>query len=183
MLLLWVFKDRNFWRFSQIWPGVGTAAVVLAVWWVSGVLGFVPEHPETLEPVFLATSSGRMESLSFTAPVAYWWDAFMYFSDGSKRLSLGMALAAGLVVGAWASALLEGTFRWEGFSQTSDLVCHGLGGALMGMGGVMAMGCSVGQGLSGLSTLSWGSMLAVSGIVLGALLALQWQSWRAENLS
>jgi hypothetical protein len=47
----------------------------------------------------------------------------------------------------------------------------------------MAMGCSVGQGLSGLSTLSWGSMLAVSGIVLGALLALQWQSWRAENLS
>jgi uncharacterized membrane protein YedE/YeeE len=183
MLLLWVFKDRNFWRFSQIWPGVGTAAVVLAVWWVSGVLGFVPEHPETLEPVFLATSSGRMESLSFTAPVAYWWDAFMYFSDGSKRVSLGMALAAGLVVGAWASALLEGTFRWEGFSQTSDLVCHGLGGALMGMGGVMAMGCSVGQGLSGLSTLSWGSMLAVSGIVLGALLALQWQSWRAENLS
>jgi uncharacterized protein len=181
-LLLWVFKDRSFWGVRQIWPGIGTAAVVLGVWWVSGVLGFVPEHPETLAPVFLATSSGRMESLSFTAPVAYWMDAFMYFSDGSKRLSLGMALAAGVVSGAWASALLEGTFRWESFSQTSDLVLHGLGGALMGVGGVMAMGCSIGQGLSGLSTLSWGSMLAVSGIVMGALLALQWQSWRAERV-
>ncbi len=179
-LLVWVFRDRQFRRFSQAWPGLGTAGVVLGVWWVSGVFGFVPEHPETLEPVFLATASGRMESLSFTAPVAYWWDAFMYFSDGRKRINLGMVLAAGVLLGAFVSARLQGAFRWEGFTQTADFVRHLLGGALMGLGGVMAMGCSIGQGLSGLSTLSLGSVLAVAGIAVGALVTLHLQMRSAQ---
>ncbi|WP_233252058.1 YeeE/YedE family protein [Limnohabitans sp. 2KL-17] len=181
LLFLWVFKDRQPIARSIIVSGAGIGAIVVALWWVSGVMGFVPEHPETLESVFLATSSGRMESMSFTAPVAYWWDAFMYFSDGSKRLTLGMAVVAGLLLGAFCSALLQGTFRWEGFTQTSDLGMHLLGGSLMGMGGVMAMGCTVGQGLSGLSTLSLGSFIAVLGTALGAVLALQWQLHRAES--
>lgn len=179
-LLWWVFRDRQFRRFSQMGPGLGTAAVVLGVWWVSGVFGFVPEHPETLEPVFLATASSRMESLSFTAPVAYWGDAFMYYSDGGKRLNLGMVLALGVFLGAFASARAQGAFRWEGFTQTPDLVRHLLGGALMGLGGVMAMGCSIGQGLSGLSTLSVGSLLAVAGIAMGAVLTLRVQMRAAQ---
>jgi uncharacterized membrane protein YedE/YeeE len=124
-----------------------------------------------------------MESMSFTAPVAYWWDSLMYFSDGSKRLTLGMAVVAGLLMGAFSSARLQGTFRWEGFTQTSDLGMHLLGGTLMGMGGVLAMGCTVGQGLSGLSTLSLGSFIAVLGIVSGAFLGLQWQLRRADSSS
>ena len=178
-LLLWVFKEPSFRRVSQFGPGAATGLVVLAVWWISGVLGFVPEHPETLEPVFLATASGRMESWSLTAPVAYGLDAFMYFSDGSKRMSLGMALMLGLLAGAWASALQQGTFRWEGFGQTADLTRHIAGGALMGLGGVMGLGCSIGQGLSGLSTLSGGSFVTVLGMALGAVLTLQWQLRRA----
>lgn len=180
LLLLWIFKDRpaNAWHF--LGSGLGIGVLVVAFWWVSGVLGFVPEHPETLEAVFLTTASGRMESVSFTAPVAYWWDALMYFSDGSKRLTLGMILVMGLLAGAFCSAKLQGTFRWEGFKTTSDLVMHLAGGALMGVGGVLAMGCTVGQGLSGLSTLSMGSFVAVFGIVLGGVLALQWQLRRTE---
>ena len=180
-LLLWVFKEPSFRRVSQFGPGAATGLVVLAVWWISGVLGFVPEHPETLEPVFLATASGRMESWSLTAPVAYGLDAFMYFSDGSKRVNLGMVLALGLLVGAWASTVQQGAFRWEGFTRIDDLAWHVLGGALMGMGAVMALGCSIGQGLSGLSTLSWGSLLAVLGIAVGAVSTLQWQVRRAES--
>lgn len=180
---VWIFKHAPFRQAQNWWPGVGMGLAVLAVWFISGVLGFVPEHPETLEAVFLTTASGRMESMSLTAPVAMWWDALMYFSDGSKRITLGMALVPGLFLGAWLSAKLDGSFRWEGFSQTSDLALHLLGGSLMGLGGVMAMGCTIGQGLSGLSTLSWGSMLAVSGIALGAWLALQWQLRRAEAMA
>jgi hypothetical protein len=182
-LLVWVFRDTRFRQARDVLPGLGVGVMVLGLWWVSGVLGFVPEHPETLEPVYLTTASGRMEAISMTAPVAMWWDALMYFSDGSKRMTLGMVLVPGLMLGAWLSARAEGSFRWEGFTQTSDLVLHLLGGALMGVGGVMASGCTFGQGLSGLSTLSWGSMLAVSGIVLGAWLALQWQMRRAEALA
>lgn len=180
LVIFWILKD---WP-SIAWPEVISGAVigllVVGLWWVSGVMGFVAEHPETLEPVFLASASGRMESMSLTAPVAYWWDALMYFSDGTKKLSLGMASALGLLLGAWAHAFWQGDFRWEGFKQTEDLVLHLLGGALMGMGGVLAMGCTIGQGLSGLSTLSLGSFLAVLGIVAGGVAALSWQLRRAE---
>lgn len=183
LLLFWIFKNRQPLAMSVVMSGVGVGAIVVALWWISGVLGFVPEHPATLEPVWLATASGRMESMSLIAPVAYWWDAFMYFSDGSKRVTLGMTTVLGLLIGAAVSAQLQGTFRWEGFTQTSDLALHLLGGGLMGIGGVMAMGCTVGQGLSGLSTLSLGSFLAVSGIALGAVGVLQWQLRRAEALA
>jgi uncharacterized membrane protein YedE/YeeE len=183
LLLLWVFKDRRTLDRSVVFSGVCIGAVVVALWWVSGVLGFVPEHPQTLEPAFLATASGRMESMSLTAPVAFVLDAFMYFSDGGKRLSVGMVMVIGLLLGAFCSARWQGTFRWEGFTQTADLGRHLLGGALMGMGAVMAMGCSIGQGLSGLSTLSLGSCIAVFGIVLGAVATLHWQMYRAEVLA
>jgi uncharacterized membrane protein YedE/YeeE len=178
-LLIWVAKERSFYTRSNWLTGLGLGAVVVSLWWVSGVLGFVPEHPETLESVFLTTHSGRMEALSFTAPVAYWLDAFMYFSDGSKRLTLGMVTVLGLLTGAWLSALQQGTFRWEGFSHRADLVRHLVGGTLMGTGGVLAMGCTFGQGLSGLSTLNLGSLLAVLGIFAGTVAALQWQMRQA----
>lgn len=179
-VIFWVFKDRSSIAWPEVVSGAGIGVLVVGLWWVSGVMGFLPEHPETLEPVFLASASGRMESMSLTAPVAYGLDALMYFSDGTKKLSLGMASALGLLLGAWAHAFWQGDFRWEGFKQTEDLVLHLLGGALMGMGGVLAMGCTIGQGLSGLSTLSLGSFLAVLGIVAGGVAALSWQQHRAE---
>ena len=181
LIVLWVFSGRQAMGRAYVLSGAGVGLIVLALWWVSGVWGFVPEHPETLEAVFLGTASGRMESISMTAPLAQWLDALLYYSDGSKRLSLGMSTALGLLLGAFGSAQWQGSFRWEGFSQTSDLALHLLGGSLMGIGGVMAMGCTLGQGLSGLSTLSLGSGIAVLGIVLGAVAALQWQMWRAQT--
>jgi hypothetical protein len=51
----------------------------------------------------------------------------------------------------------------------------------MGVGGVTALGCTIGQGLSGLSTLSLGSFITLAAIVVGALLALRWQVWRLEQ--
>ena len=68
--------------------GVGIGAVIAATWWVSGRMGFVPEDLNTLEPVFLATNSRRMESLSMTAPVGYALDWLLFFSDESKRVTL-----------------------------------------------------------------------------------------------
>jgi uncharacterized membrane protein YedE/YeeE len=175
LLLGWVVKDRRFHTVFNWVTGAGLGVLVVALWWVSGVLGFVPEHPQTLEPVFLATHSGRMEAFSFTAPVGYWLDALLYYSDGSKRLTLGMVTVAGVLAGACLSALQQGSFRWEGFTHRADLVRHLIGGALMGTGGVLAMGCTLGQGLSGLSTLSLGSLLSVLGIFAGAWAALHWQ--------
>jgi uncharacterized membrane protein YedE/YeeE len=163
--------------------GLGVGAVIVAVWWVSGRLGHVAEHPVTLEEVFLATNSQRMESLSFVAPVAYTLDWLILFSDKSKLLSIGIVSTLGVVLGSAAVALASRSFRWEGFGGTEDLANHLVGATLMGVGGVTALGCTIGQGLSGVSTLALGSFIALAAIITGAVLALRWQVWRLERMA
>lgn len=169
-------------RSVEMWlAGLGIGGVVVAVWWVSGQLGFVPEHPVTLESTFLATNSRRMESLTFVAPLAYTVDWLILYSDTSKVLTVGIVTSVGVVLGAAAVALATGSFRWEGFRGSEDTANHIVGGALMGVGGVTAMGCTIGQGLTGISTLAVGSFIALAGIVLGGWLGVRWQTWRLEQ--
>ncbi len=162
--------------------GFGIGLVVVAVWWVSGRLGFVPEHPDTLEPTFLATNTRQMESLTFVANVGYALDWLMYFSDANKRLTLGIVSVAGVIAGSAAWAVASGRFRWEGFADVEDLANHLVGAVLMGVGGVTAFGCTIGQGISGVSTLALGSFIALAGILGGAVLGLRYQTWRLERL-
>ena len=171
-------------RSAEVWlGGAGLGAIVVGVWWVSGVLGHLQEHPLTLERAFLATNSQRMESLTFVAPVAYSLDWLILFSDKSKVLTLGVVSVAGVVLGSAAVALASGTFRWEGFRGVEDTANHVVGALLMGVGGVTALGCTVGQGLSGISTLALGSVLTLAAICAGAVLALRWQTWRLERMA
>lgn len=180
-LLLWVLRHKDFWTFDNLLASFGVGALVTVMWWVSGHLGFVAEHPETLDAVYVATNSGRIEALNFVAPVAYALDWLMFYSDASKVLSAGVAAVAGVVVGSAASALQTKTFRWEGFANPRDLGLHLLGSVLMGVGGVTAMGCTFGQGLSGISTLSLNSVVALAAIVLGAVVSLRQQAARLER--
>jgi uncharacterized membrane protein YedE/YeeE len=163
--------------------GIGIGLVVAAMWWVSGRLGHVAEHPQTLEEAFLRTNSTRMESLSFVAPVAYTIDWLLWFSDKSKVLTIGIVSTVGVVLGSALVALGTRSFRWEGFANREDTANHLVGGALMGVGGVTALGCTIGQGLSGIATLAIGSFLALGAIVLGAVLALRYQVWRLERMA
>ena len=180
-LFMWALKGLAKAPFSMKWGGWAVGGAVVALWWISGVWGHGSEHPETLEAFYVATGSGRMESFSFTSPVSMSLDAFMYFSDGTKKLTIGMVSVLGVMVGSCVRAMLSGTFRWEGFVNRSDLVRHVIGGALMGVGGVTAMGCTFGQGLSGLSTLSWMSILTLFSIGWGAWLTLVWQLRQMER--
>ena len=122
-----------------------------------------------------------MEALSFVSPVAYTLDWFMFFSDKSKLLTLGIASVFGVIAGSGVWALVSGSFRWEGFGGTEDVANHLVGGVLMGVGGVTAMGCTVGQGLSGISTLSATSFVAVAAIMVGAVAAFKYQIWRLDR--
>jgi len=161
--------------------GLGVGAVIVGVWWVSGRLGHVAEDPSTLQEAFVATNSRRMESLSFVAPVAYALDWLMFFSDTSKLLTIGIVSVAGVVVGSAAYAVPSRRFRWEGFRDAGDTGNHLVGAVLMGVGGVTALGCTVGQGLSGVSTLSLTSFIALAAIMAGAVAALRFQIWRIER--
>ncbi|MDO8277928.1 MAG: YeeE/YedE family protein [Burkholderiaceae bacterium] len=167
---------------ENLLSGLGIGAIVVAMWWLSGKLGYVPEHPETLQEAFLATNSGRAEALSFVSPVAFTLDWLMFFSDKSKVLTIGIVSVFGVIAGSALVALANRTFRWEGFGSPEDVGNHLAGGALMGVGGVTAMGCTIGQGLSGISTLSASSFVAVAAIIVGALVAFKYQNWRLERM-
>ena len=180
-LIVWALLGRDFVRFDNLLAGFGLGALIVAMWWISGHLGYVVEHPETLQEAFLATNSGRAEALSFVSPVAYTVDWFMFFSDKSKVLTIGIVSVFGVIAGSAIYALATRSFRWEGFRDAEDTASHLVGAVLMGVGGVAAMGCTVGQGLSGLSTLSATSFIAVAAIVAGAVLALKYQVWRIET--
>ncbi|MDE2454463.1 MAG: YeeE/YedE family protein [Burkholderiales bacterium] len=180
-LLIFVFKDRRFRaNGSSVAAGLLLGLLVTAAWALSGHLGH-GENPDTLETVYFATNSHTIESLSFVAPLAYTLEMLMLWTDASLHMSLGIASVLGVALGSLAYSLASRRFRWEGFASLADLRNQLIGGVLMGFGGVTATGCTIGQGISGLSTLAIGSVLAVAAIVGGSVATLKAMAWQAER--
>lgn len=177
-LTVFCLARRDFRTFDNLLGGIGSGLAVVAAWYVSGHLGYLAEHPETLAEAFLATNSGRMEALTFVAPQAYALELLMLWTDSSRKLTFAIATVLGVIAGSAAWALLSRGFRWEGFASVEDTASHLIGASLMGFGGVVAMGCTIGQGLSGFSTLALGSIVTFLAIVAGAVAALKFQYWR-----
>jgi len=177
-LLAFVFRAREFRTFDNVLGGLVVGLVVVGGWVLSGNVGHLAEDPATLEEKFLATNSGRMESFSFVAPQAYLLELFMLWSDKSRVMTFGIAAVLGMFSGSLAWSLATRSFRLESFRDAEDLINHLAGGALMGFGGVLALGCTIGQGITGLSTLALGSILAFFSMIAGAALTMKVQYWR-----
>ena len=181
LLLAFVFRDREFRAsFDHIMGGVVVGLVIVGGWYVTGHIGF-GENPETLEESFFGTNSRTIESFSFVAPVGYAIELLMLWSDKSLKVTFGIAAVAGVVLGSFAYAITSRSFRWEGFAGPEDTANHVIGGILMGFGGVTALGCTIGQGITGFSTLAVGSILAFVSIVAGAASTMKWQYWRISR--
>ncbi|HEX7402371.1 MAG TPA: YeeE/YedE family protein [Usitatibacter sp.] len=177
-LLAFVFKDREFrGSFDHVLGGVVVGLVVVGGWYVTGHLGFA-ENPDTLENTVFGTNSHTIESLSFVSPVAFTLELLMLWSDKSLGVTFGVAAVVGIVAGSFAYAMASRTFRWEGLAGPEDTANHVIGGILMGFGGVTALGCTIGQGITGLSTLALGSILTFGAIVAGSALTMKYQYWR-----
>jgi len=170
--------NRSFWNAENLLAGIGVGIAITAIWWTSGYFAHLDEDPNTLQEAFLVTNSGRMESLSFVAPYAYSLDWLMFTSDKSKVLTIGIVAVLGMICGSAISAVIQKQFRWEAFRGVEDTANHLVGAALMGFGGVTAVGCTVGQGLSGISTLALNAFIAFPGFILGGYLGLQYLQWR-----
>jgi uncharacterized membrane protein YedE/YeeE len=180
-LIVFVFKDRRFRaNRAQVAGATVLGALVAAGWYLTGHLGY-GENPDTLETVYFATNSRTLESLSFVGPMAYLLELLMLWTDKSLHASFGIVTVLGVVAGSAAHALSTGRVRWEGFASLTDMRNQLAGAVLMGFGGVTAMGCTIGQGLTGVSTLAIGSLLAVAGIVGGCVVTLRLIAWRAER--
>ncbi|HEX9392704.1 MAG TPA: YeeE/YedE family protein [Usitatibacteraceae bacterium] len=177
-MLVFVLKSAEFRRSLDGWlGGLGYGLAVVAGWYITAHIGY-GENAETLETVFFGTNSRQAESLTFVAPVAYSLELLMLWSDKSLIVTFGVATTVGMILGSFAYALAMKRFRWEGFASAEDTRNHLVGAVLMGAGGVTALGCTIGQGVSGVSTLAVGSFIALGGMLLGCYGTLKYQYWK-----
>ena len=174
-ILIFVFKDKEFRKsLDNNLAGLIVGLIVIGGWYITGHLGF-GENPDTLEMTYLGTNSHLAESMSFVAPTAYTLEYWAYWTDTSTIITFGVSTIFGVGMGSFLYALLTKSFRWEAFSSAQDMFYHIIGGTLMGFGGVTAMGCTVGQGITGVSTLSLGSFLVLASIVAGSATTMKIQ--------
>ncbi len=161
-LLLWTcFKDRDF-RASRrdVAGGVVIGLLIPAGWAITGIAG-----ADDFDPAPLA-------SFTFVAPIGEGLVYLMTFSGAT--INFGIAAVGGVIAGAFLAAIATRRFRIESFTNAPDMLRHLAGGALMGTGGVLALGCTVGQGITGLSTLAAGSLLAFTAIVAGGIAGIKY---------
>ena len=159
-LLAFVFSDAKFRKsIGAIAAGLAMGLFVIGGWLTTGWLA-----ADEFNPI-------PVSSITFISPVAETVQ-YVMLSTGLS-LNFGIALVAGVLAGSFSAALLSGRFELEGFTSPSHMLRSVAGAVLMGIGGALAYGCSIGQGLTGLSTLGLPSLIAVAGMVAGAAVVLR----------
>jgi uncharacterized membrane protein YedE/YeeE len=174
-LLLFVFLNKEFRQnHDNILAGIVIGLIVVAGWYVTGRFGF-GEDPDTLELVYLGTNSHLAESMTFVAPLGYTMNLFAYWTDTATIVTFGVASVFGVIVGSFVYGVTHRTFRWESFNSPQDMFRHIVGAILMGFGGVTALGCTIGQGVTGISTLAVSSFVVLASIIAGAAITMKIQ--------
>ena len=176
-MLLWIFRSRDFRESSDnILGGAVVGLAVVAGWYLTGG----PMGQAWKEYAEMATeipSRVQTQSFTFVAPMG---DTVRYLMSPTKLslINFGVVALFGVMLGSLLYALPSKGFRYERFFTFKDFATHVVGGALMGIGGVVAMGCTIGQAVTGVSTLAIGSILAFFGMVIGAVGTMKYQYWR-----
>src|SRR5579859_4512977 len=175
-LLAFVLKDRDFRAdHERLFAAVVIGLTIVGGWYVTGHIGFIAEDPETLQEAYLGTRTARPESFTFIGPAANALELLQSWTDKSARMTFGVMVVLGTFAGSFAYATYKRRFHWESFASAADTRNHVIGGVLMGFGGVTAMGCTIGQGITGVSTLALGSILVFFSIIAGAAATMKIQ--------
>ena len=168
-LLAYAFKQRALREsMDNILVGVVIGACVIAGWYVTGFLGVDDFDPVPVESMSFISSSGNSVNylMSFTG----------------ATINFGIALIFGMIAGSFVYALISRNFRIETFSNRAQMVSHLVGGALMGFGGILSVGCTIGQGVTGISSLAMGSLLATAAIVFGSALTMKVEYYLLDEI-
>ncbi len=176
-LAVWALRSVDFrGRFDNLLGGTAVGLAILGGWYVSaGPMGQAwVEEAEFADTPPLHVAA---QSYTFVSPTG---DLYNWLMRGmaDHLVSFGMAAALGVIVGSFLYAVLSRSFRIEWFSSLKDFINHLVGGALMGIGGVLAMGCTIGQGVTGVSTLALGSFMTFGAIALGSALTMKVQYYK-----
>ena len=176
-MLIFVFRSKDFRSsFDNILGGAVVGLAIVAGWYLTGgPLG--QSWKDYAEMATDIPSRVQVQSYTFVSPMG---DTVRYLLDPAKfsLINFGVVALVGVIAGSFIYAVFTKTFRVEWFASAGDFVNHAIGGALMGIGGVLTMGCTVGQAITGMSTLAVGSMLTFAAIVAGAVATMKYQYWR-----
>jgi uncharacterized membrane protein YedE/YeeE len=193
VLLVIVFSSRDLrGSFDNILGGLVVGLAVLAAWYVtSNAIIDIDGEQYGLQAYaqqwdFLAESDAgkpadtrplAAQSFTFINPMG---QMAGYTAAGFQQayLTFGVMAVLGVVLGSLLWSVVSRSFRIEWFASLRDLFNHLLGATLMGFGGVLALGCTIGQGITGISTLALGSFIAFGGIVLGSALTMKVQYYK-----
>ncbi len=169
-LIVYAFAAKSFRRsFDNILAGIAIGLIIPAGWYITGVIGF-----DDFDPV-------RMESYTFIAPAG---ESLMYLMTFTgSTINFGIAAVFGVILGSFLFVVATGRFRLETFTDRDDMIRHIIGGITMGFGGVLALGCTIGQGVTGMSTLALGSLLSLISIIFGSALAMKVQYYRLDDMT
>lgn len=193
LLLIWAFKSADFRSsFDNILGGLVVGLAVLAAWYVTSNIrvdasgdiltlqSFVQDWDlyapaDAVRPA--ATGPLAAQSFTFINPMG---QTLGYVASGFDRtlLTFGIMALAGVIAGSLLWSLISRNFRIEWFASVRDFFNHLVGAILMGFGGVLAMGCTIGQGITGFSTLALGSILTFVAIVLGSAITMKVQYYK-----
>ncbi|NOY66708.1 MAG: YeeE/YedE family protein [Gammaproteobacteria bacterium] len=194
ILLFIIFKSQDFRQNTDnVMGGLIVGLAVLAGWYISGALVKIDAEGELLTlssyyhdwDMLSESEAGKpfeMRSLStqsftFINPMGQTY-GYVTGSFASKYLTFGLMALFGVIAGSFVWSLVSRSFRIEWFASFKDFVNHVIGAVLMGFGGVLAMGCTIGQGITGVSTLAVGSMIALVSIIFGSAITMKVQLYK-----
>ena len=177
LILGWVFKSADFRSsFDLVAAGILIGGAIAIAWYITaGATG--QTYLEELGFAEVRPYAVGAQSYTFIAPPAH---AYQYIEQGFNKNFLSFALvgAIGVLLGAFVYSVLSRNFRFEWFSSMKDFITHVIGGLLMGTGGVLGMGCTIGQGITGTSTLAVGSFITLVSIIFGSALTMKIQYYK-----
>ena len=161
--LAYCFRDESFRKSPMhVWSGIGIGLCIMAGWALTG-LAFDELSDKPTSPI----------SLTYVRPTGDTLEWLQRFT-ADRVPSFGVATVLGALLGAFVAAWGMGRFRITTYANTSDTVRNLAGAGMMGVGGVMALGCTIGQGITGVSTLAIGSFLAFAAIVAGGIAGIKY---------
>lgn len=158
--LAWALAHRGL-RQSPRQIAWGVAAGLAVAWCFMGTTWLAAE----------SLGEVAVEGPSFTAPVGRTLIFLMTSTAGGITFSVGSVV--GVMAGSLIGSTIRGLFRWEACEDPRELGRQVGGAALMGIGGVVAMGCSVGQGVTAFATLAWSGPVTLAAIAAGAMIGLR----------
>lgn len=190
-----VFRSADFRKsFDNVFAGLVIGVAVIAAWYITSNIFLHSDSGshQSLTQFYnnwdfnMNSSIGKPknggtnllpQSFTFISPIG---QVFGYAMEGAKSnfLTFGVLSIFGVIFGSFIWALISRSFRIEWFASFKDFITHIIGGALMGFGGVLGLGCTIGQGVTGVSTMALGSFMVFMSIVFGSALTMKIQYYK-----